>query len=158
MSVLNETDVLREQPSESSEKLLDAPCLSVQSVANRCHRRVILILNCLIVIGVAAIVWGGYLILFEGTSLPECWEAWNRQTGEVLSGPDVISRGFVYEPLSEEFLERAKEEVAGVLAHLSKAQVTEWGSIHTSVRETLSKFIYNELRRRPMVVPIVMEV
>jgi len=82
----------------------------------------------------------------------------SRQTGEVLSGPDIISRGFVYEPLSEEFLERAKEKVAAVLAHLSKARVTEWGSINATVRETLSKFIYNELRRRPMVVPIVMEV
>jgi ribonuclease J len=82
----------------------------------------------------------------------------NRQNGEVLSGPDIISRGFVYEPLSEEFLERAKEKVSAVLTHLSKAQVTEWGSINVTVRESLSKFIYTELRRRPMVVPIVMEV
>jgi hypothetical protein len=79
MSIPKETDVLRERQFEPLERLLHTPRLPVQKVVNRRRSNVLLILNCFIVIGVAAIVWRGYLILLEGTSLPERWAAWKRQ-------------------------------------------------------------------------------
>lgn len=87
-----------------------------------------------------------------------CVVSIDRQTGEVLAGPELITRGFVYVKKSEEFLERARDEVVATLDHLKDAGVTEWNTIRTNVREVLTKFIYRELKRRPMVVPVVMEV
>ncbi|MBM4429655.1 MAG: ribonuclease J [Chloroflexi bacterium] len=76
-----------------------------------------------------------------------------RGTGRVLSGPEISSRGFVYVRESGELLERARAEVLkAVQDGGSRAALTN------QIREALTRFVYNEIRRRPLIVPMVMEV
>jgi len=82
----------------------------------------------------------------------------NRDSGLVMAGPDIVSRGFVYVRESEKLLEEAREKVRSALDKCSEQGVSEWGAIKSQVRETLGKFLYEKTRRRPMVLPIIMEV
>ena len=80
------------------------------------------------------------------------------QTGEVLSGPDLISRGFVFEDRSRDFLDSAADRVDAALADLEREQVTDWTAIKKVMRRALGEFIWAETRRRPMILPIITEV
>lgn len=80
------------------------------------------------------------------------------ETGVVLSGPDLISRGFVYVRESEKLLEEARQRVAESLATCERKQVTEWSTIKNRVKEALSNYLYEQTRRRPMILPIVMDI
>jgi len=82
----------------------------------------------------------------------------NRESGLVMAGPDIVSRGFVYVRESEKLLEEAREKVRCALEKCNEQRVSEWGAIKSQVRETLGKFLYEKTRRRPMVLPIIMEV
>ncbi|MDS1029057.1 ribonuclease J [Bacillota bacterium LX-D] len=82
----------------------------------------------------------------------------NKDTGNVVAGPDIVSRGFVYVRESEELMEDAKEKVRQSLEKCAERQVTEWSTIKSNVRDTLGKFLYEKTRRRPMIMPIIMEV
>jgi len=82
----------------------------------------------------------------------------NRETGLVMAGPDIVSRGFVYVRESEELLEEAKTKVKCALEKCSDRGITEWSSIKSQVREALGKFLYEKTRRRPMILPIIMEI
>lgn len=80
------------------------------------------------------------------------------QTGEVLAGPDLISRGFIYEDQSRAFLDEAAIRVEDALDALEHEHVTDWGAIKKACRRALGEFIWQETRRRPMILPIVTEV
>jgi ribonuclease J len=80
------------------------------------------------------------------------------QTGEVLAGPDLISRGFVHVDESRGLLDEAAARVAAVLGDLESEQVTEWSAIKTACRRSLGEFIWARTRRRPMILPVIMEV
>lgn len=82
----------------------------------------------------------------------------SRDSGLVVAGPDIVSRGFVYVRESEKLLEEAREKVRGALEKCNEQGITEWGAIKSQVRETLGRFLYEKTRRRPMVLPIIMEV
>ncbi|WP_028307303.1 ribonuclease J [Desulfitibacter alkalitolerans] len=82
----------------------------------------------------------------------------DKQTGKVLVGPDIVSRGFVYVRESEELMEEAKEKVKQCLEKCGQKNITEWSSIKSNVKEVLSKFLYEKTRRKPMILPILMEV
>jgi ribonuclease J len=82
----------------------------------------------------------------------------NQDSGEVVAGPDIISRGFVYVRESEELIEEAKERVRSILALCELQRTTEWAAIKSCVKETVGKFFYERTRRRPMILPIVMNV
>ncbi|HHW14588.1 MAG TPA: ribonuclease J, partial [Firmicutes bacterium] len=82
----------------------------------------------------------------------------NSQTGEVVAGPDIVTRGFVYMREAEELLEEAKARVRQNLAESCTGAVNEWAGIKASVREALSQFLYERTKRRPMILPIIMEV
>lgn len=75
-----------------------------------------------------------------------------------VSGPDIVSRGFVYVRESEELMNESKERVAAALDKCLENKVTEWSAIKSNVRETLGRFLYEQTRRRPMILPIIMEV
>jgi len=81
-----------------------------------------------------------------------------KTTGAILSGPDIISRGFVYVRESEVLLEEASSLVEKTLSRLMADHVSEWSSLKTAVRDTLGRFLYERTRRRPMILPIIMEV
>ncbi|MFB5191484.1 ribonuclease J [Alicyclobacillus fastidiosus] len=81
----------------------------------------------------------------------------SKSTGHILSGPDIISRGFVYVRESEALLEEANKLVESTLVKLVTDNVSEWSSLKTAVRDALGRFLYEQTRRRPMILPIIME-
>ena len=79
-------------------------------------------------------------------------------TCHTLSGPDIVSRGFVYVRDSEELMNEAHDKVAAVLARCEAGKIREWAVIKSQVRDTLSRYLFEKTRRRPMILPIIMEV
>ncbi|ARU62520.1 ribonuclease J [Tumebacillus avium] len=82
----------------------------------------------------------------------------SKAEGTILSGPDIISRGFVYVRESEQLLDEANRIVTATLQRMVAENVNEWSSLKTGVRDALSRFLYEQTRRRPMILPIIMEV
>jgi len=82
----------------------------------------------------------------------------NREAGLIVAGPDIVSRGFVYVRESEKLLEEARIRVRSALDICAENGVSEWSSIKSQVREVLGKFLYEKTRRRPMILPIIMEI
>ncbi|MFC0215686.1 ribonuclease J [Paenibacillus chartarius] len=82
----------------------------------------------------------------------------SKQDGTILSGPDIISRGFVYVRESEGLLDEANRIVTNTLNKLMNDKVNEWASLKTNVKDALGRFLYEQTRRRPMILPIIMEV
>jgi len=80
------------------------------------------------------------------------------QSGEILAGPDLISRGFVYEDQSRDLLDEAADRVLDALRALEADRVTEWSTIKKECRHALGEFVWRNTRRRPMILPIIMEV
>ena len=76
-------------------------------------------------------------------------------SGDVLAGPEIVSRGFVYVRESEQLIDEARSRVYHVLMECDS---NDWNLIRTRVRDELSRFIYNKTRRNPMILPIIMEV
>ena len=79
-------------------------------------------------------------------------------TGELVSGPDIVSRGFVYVRESEALMDEAKKLVYNTLENCTRDGVRDWNSIKQNVRDALSRFLYGKTRRSPMILPIIMEV
>jgi ribonuclease J len=82
----------------------------------------------------------------------------SKQDGMVLSGPDIISRGFVYVRESEGLLDEANRIVMNTLKRLMNENVNEWASLKVQVKDALGRYLYEQTRRRPMILPIIMEV
>ncbi|QDI90195.1 ribonuclease J [Salicibibacter halophilus] len=82
----------------------------------------------------------------------------NKKTNAFVSGPDIISRGFVYVRESEELLDEAKQKVTETLRECMEDNVNEWSSLKSNVRDVLSRFLFDKTKRRPMILPIIMEV
>ena len=82
----------------------------------------------------------------------------NRYSGQLVSGPDIVSRGFVYVRESDALMEEAKEIIdVGVEGCLDRG-ITDWGKIKSTIKESLSEFVWKKTKRRPMILPIIMEV
>lgn len=84
--------------------------------------------------------------------------AMDRYSGEILSGPDIISRGFVYVRESEELVREAKEVVNVALDECERNSVNEWNYIKTVIKDTLKDFLWQKTKRSPMILPIVMDI
>ena len=82
----------------------------------------------------------------------------SKQDGTVIAGPDIISRGFVYVRESEDLMEEARNVVKGVLAECEKNHITDWATLKSSIREALKGYLYEKIKRNPMILPIIMEV
>lgn len=82
----------------------------------------------------------------------------NKETRQMVAGPDIVSRGFVYVRESEQLMDEAREKVKGTLEKCSEKGITEWAAIKSNVRDVLGKYLYDKTRRRPMILPIIMEV
>ncbi|WP_294499926.1 ribonuclease J [uncultured Gemmiger sp.] len=80
------------------------------------------------------------------------------RSGRVLSGPELVSRGFVYVRESEELMDGARTQVEIALDRALADNAHDWNSLKTRVREALSSYIYRKTKRSPMILPIVMEV
>jgi ribonuclease J len=82
----------------------------------------------------------------------------SRASGEIVSGPEIYSRGFVYVRESEDFLEEARAHVARSLEKCSNGKKQEWSVLKNAVRDSLSRFIWEKMHRRPMILPIIIDV
>ena len=79
-------------------------------------------------------------------------------TREVVSGPDVVSRGFVYVKESDELMNKLYDVVCDVLEMSYIKNIRDWNTIKAKVKDSVSKFLYTKTRRSPMVLPVIMEV
>jgi ribonuclease J len=81
----------------------------------------------------------------------------DKETGQPLAGPDIVSRGFVYVRDSEELLEKAREHVLDSFIGLN-GHASDWSFVKDKIKHTLSEYLYERTHRRPMILPLVMEV
>ncbi len=79
-------------------------------------------------------------------------------TGQVLAGPDIVSRGFVYVRGSESLMEEMQEVLNRTVFDLADKRVTDWNRIKSTIRDVLSDHVWKRTMRRPMIIPIIMEV
>ena len=77
--------------------------------------------------------------------------------GQIVSGPDIVSRGFVYVRESEELMDEAAEVVAGAIEEATGKTGSDWGHIKNSIRDDLGDFLWRRTKRKPMILPILME-
>ena len=82
----------------------------------------------------------------------------NRATGRIISGPDIVSRGFVYVRESEQLMDEARSRVFHVLRRCREDQLSDWLTIKLNIRDALAQFLFEQTRRRPMILPIIVEV
>ena len=82
----------------------------------------------------------------------------NSETGEVIAGPDVISRGFVYVRESENLMDDVKSVVRHEISKCEQRGIRDWSTIKSTVRENLRDYIFMKTKRNPMIIPIIMEV
>jgi ribonuclease J len=82
----------------------------------------------------------------------------SKQEGKVIAGPDIISRGFVYVRESEDLMEEARNVIKAALNECEKNNITDWSTLKTSIKDALRGFLYEKIKRNPMILPIIMEV
>ena len=81
-----------------------------------------------------------------------------RRTNRLLAGPDIVSRGFVYVRESEQLMEDARKAVADALDKCLRGKHTDWNKIKLVIRDAMNDYIWKKTKRRPMVIPIIMDV
>ena len=79
-------------------------------------------------------------------------------SGQVISGPDIVSRGFVYVREAEQLIEEAREIARNVLEECCRAHAYDWSTMKNRVRDELSRMVFQKTKRSPMILPIIMEV
>ncbi|MDQ2800773.1 MAG: ribonuclease J, partial [Armatimonadota bacterium] len=89
----------------------------------------------------------GFLVLVVGIS---------QETGEIVSGPEVISRGFVYMDQSEELVEQIKQVITDKIKNLPEED-NDWMVVQQDLRDAVGKFLYKKTARRPMILPILLD-
>ncbi|MGZ4149776.1 MAG: ribonuclease J, partial [Actinomycetota bacterium] len=79
-------------------------------------------------------------------------------SGEIVSGPDVVNRGFVHEETSGDILEEARERVMLAFDESAAANVTDPSALQQNVRRVLKKYFFEVTQRKPVILPVIMEV
>lgn len=79
-------------------------------------------------------------------------------SGQLLAGPDIVSRGFVYVRGSESLMDEAQKLLNEHVTGLTDRGITDWGKIKTEIKDSLGEFVWKKTKRRPMIIPIIMEV
>ena len=83
----------------------------------------------------------------------------DHETSQIVTSPDIISRGFVYMRAAEDLIHRARQEVKNIFrCHTIQGKPADWSYIKTTLREDMGEFLFNETKRRPMVIPVIIEV
>ena len=82
----------------------------------------------------------------------------NKTNGEILAGPEIYSRGFVYVRESEMFLDEVREHVYETLQKVMNGKKTDWPAVKNQMKDSLSRFVWDKMHRRPIVLPIIMEI
>lgn len=82
----------------------------------------------------------------------------SRETGKMIGTPDIVSRGFVYVRESEELMIGAKAKVVQALKRCAEDQIFDWTTLKVNVKDSLAQYLFEQTRRRPMILPIISEI
>lgn len=82
----------------------------------------------------------------------------NRDNGKIVAGPDIVSRGFVYVRESEELMDGAKNRVHQTLKRCTEEKIYDWTSLKINIKDALAQYLFEQTRRRPMILPIITEI
>ena len=82
----------------------------------------------------------------------------DRDQGVLVSGPDIISRGFIYVRENEDIIENTREVVRSILLSAGKLEGEEWPALKNRIKDELHRFIYEKIKRNPMILPIIVEI
>ncbi len=82
----------------------------------------------------------------------------DRASGQMVAGPDIVSRGFVYVKESDELIEGARQTVEDALQRCLDKGITDWGKLKNTTKDILGDYVWKKTKRRPMILPIIMEV
>ena len=81
-----------------------------------------------------------------------------KYSNQLLAGPDIVTRGFVYVRESENLIDEAKQVVDDAVMECLEKNITDWGKLKMVVKDSLSDFLWKKMKRSPMILPIIMEV
>jgi len=81
-----------------------------------------------------------------------------KETAQIVAGPDIVSRGFVYVREADALISEATEIVDEEVGLILDRGITDWGKLKGTIREALAEYIWNKTKRRPMIIPIIMEI
>ncbi|MBQ7955001.1 MAG: ribonuclease J [Lachnospiraceae bacterium] len=84
--------------------------------------------------------------------------AMDRYSGQIVSGPDIVSRGFVYVRESDVLMDEAREVVDAVVQNCIDRGISDWGKLKNTTKDVLGEYVWKKTKRRPMILPIIMEV
>ena len=84
--------------------------------------------------------------------------ALEQTSGELVAGPDIVSRGFVYVRESDELMEEAREVIESATLSCLNRGISDWGKIKSTIKDALGDYVWKKTKRRPMILPIIMEV
>ncbi|RUS46868.1 ribonuclease J [Cohnella sp. AR92] len=82
----------------------------------------------------------------------------SKRDGSILSGPDVISRGYVYMKDNDDLIKQVQERTRATLSELREAKIRQWGAMKRALKDELAKFLFAQSKKRPMILPILIEV
>jgi ribonuclease J len=80
------------------------------------------------------------------------------QNGEIITGPDIITRGFIYVKESEELMDSLREVAEEAIDRCRRKRIRDWSAIKTAIKNDLSGYLYKTTKRNPMILPVIMEV
>ncbi|MDR1210161.1 MAG: ribonuclease J [Clostridiales bacterium] len=82
----------------------------------------------------------------------------DRSSGQIIAGPDIISRGFVYVRENEDMMDETRKAINEALSRRHERRYTEWSYIKTTIKDTVKGYVWHKTKRSPMILPIIMEV
>lgn len=82
----------------------------------------------------------------------------SKENKTIVAGPDIISRGFVYVRESESLMDEARDIVRNILLDCEEKNITDWATLKSNVRDELRSYLYEKTKRKPMILPIIMEI
>ena len=85
-------------------------------------------------------------------------KAINKESKSITSGPDIITRGFVYVRDSEELMKELRNIATDSVEKCLNNDITEWAEIKKNIRTDINSYVYEKIKRRPMVVPVIVEI
>ena len=80
------------------------------------------------------------------------------EDGSVITGPDIITRGFIYVKESEELMEELREVAWEAIERCQKKRTKDWNTIKSAIKNDLSGYLYKHTKRNPMILPVIMEI
>ena len=80
------------------------------------------------------------------------------QDGGIITGPDIITRGFIYVKESEELMDSLREVALEAIERCQRKRIRDWNTIKTAIKNDLSGYLYKTTKRNPMILPVIMEI